>query len=272
MPEQKIIYQRFMNILGLAESPPSLPALSALIHAHLSAIPFENISKLYYSSTLNQNQLPPLDQYLKGIEDLHFGGTCYSNNYYFFKLLEHLGYRVQLCGADMKNPHVHMVITVGLEDREYLVDVGYAAPFLHAIPLDLQEDHSVVSGRDRYVFKARDHKGCNRVLLYRDHKLKHGYTIRPGARRIEDFQQVIHNSFQADSTFLNSLLITKNISDRFCMLHNLEYTEAVGAEIKLQQNLHKNELAQKVEDVFKIPSGITAKILDRIELSGDAWR
>lgn len=271
MQQEKGIYNRYINLLGIEESPPTLFALSALVHAHLSAIPFENISKLYYASTSKRNQLPSLAQYLKGIEDFHFGGTCYANNYHFFKLLQFMGYQAQLCAADMKKPHVHMVIKVRLEDREYLVDVGYAAPFLHAIPLYLKKDHVVVCGWNRYVIKPRDHRGCNTVLMYQGHKRKHGYTIKPEARTIEDFQPVIHNSFRADANFLNLVLITKHISGRFCTLHNLEYTEAIGTEIISKQILQANELAKKVEAVFKIPANMTSRSIGGIKLSADAW-
>jgi arylamine N-acetyltransferase len=271
MQQEKVLYQRFINILGVKRRPPSLPALTELIKAHLSVIPFENISKLFYKATLNQDNLPSFDQYLTGIGEFRFGGTCYSNNYYFFKLLGYLGYRVQLRSADMKNPGVHMVIVAALEGKEYLVDVGYAAPFIQAIPLFLKEDHFINSGRDRYVVKPRDPEGCTTVQMYRDEKYKHGYLINPESRKLEDFQQVIRNSFQPDATFFNSILITKNVSGRYCTLHNQEYTEATGSEISLQQILQINALATQVEDIFKIPAYISSKVLDGMEFSGDAW-
>jgi arylamine N-acetyltransferase len=271
MQPEKGLYQRFINNLGLIRCSPSLSALSAVITAHLSSIPFENISKLHYRTTMNQEQLPSLDQYLSGIEEFHFGGTCYSNNYYFYKLLVYLGYQVQLCSADMKEPDVHLVIKVMLEEKEYLVDVGYAAPFIQPIPLFLKEDYEIVSGRNRYVVEPRDHAGCTRILMYRNEKPKHGYTVKPEARNFADFQQVILKSFQADANFLNSILITKYMAGRFCTLHNLEYSEATGSKRTLHQILHTDELANKVEEVFAIPAAITRKVLDGLELSGDAW-
>jgi arylamine N-acetyltransferase len=271
MQPEKGLYQRFINNLGLKRCSTSPAALSALIKAHLSVIPFENISKLYYRSTLKQEHLPSLDQYLSGIEQFHFGGTCYSSNYYFYKLLEYMGYQVQLCSADMKDPDVHMVTKVTLEQKEFLVDVGYAAPFLHPIPLFLKEDQVIVSGRNRYVVKPRDYAGCTRILMYRNEKPKHGYTVKPEARNFADFRQVILNSFQADANFLNSILITKYVAGRFCTLHNLEYSEATGSKTTLHQILQTGEMAKKVEEVFKIPASITSQILDGLEWTGDAW-
>ena len=72
--------------------------------------------------------MPGLDQFLADIENYHFGGTCYTNNYFLKLLLSYLGYDVKLCGADMNRPDVHVVNIVRIEGREFIVDVEYAAP------------------------------------------------------------------------------------------------------------------------------------------------
>ena len=271
MQPEKGLYQRFINILGLKSRLPSMEALSELLVSHFSVIPFENVSKLFYKATLNQDQLPSFEQYLTGIERFNFGGTCYSNNYYLFKLLAYLGYQVQLNSADMKKPGVHMVIRVSLGNRDYLVDVGYAAPFIQPVPLYLKEDFSLVSGRNHYLFKPMDALGRTKLLMLRNGTVKHGYSINPEARNIGDFEQVIPESFRPDSTFFNSLLVTKYISGHFSTLHNLEYSEAKGAESKIfpLQDLH--ELSRFMELKFRIPSEITCKVLPELDLSGDAW-
>jgi hypothetical protein len=72
-------------------------------------------------------RIPDATEYLDDIELNGLGGTCYSNNYYLYLLLEALGYDVALCGADMSPGRAH---------REYrevawaqcVVDGGYA-PF-----------------------------------------------------------------------------------------------------------------------------------------------
>lgn len=266
-----MLYERFINILGVNIRSPSLPALSELVAAHLSAIPFENISKLYYKKHFNQGQLPSLGQYLDGIETFNFGGTCYSNNYYFFRLLGFLGYQVELRSADMKNPGVHMVVRVNLEGKEYLVDVGYAAPFIRPIPLHSREDITVINGRDKYIFKPSDKSGSTLLLMFRDGSCKHGYTVRPETRNIEDFKQVISESFRPDSTFFRSLLIAKLISGRFCTLHNMEYIEARAEETKIHPIGNLGELITCIEDTFQIPAAITNQLLPVLDLTGDAW-
>jgi hypothetical protein len=107
--------------------------------------------------------------------------------------------------------------------------------------------------------------------MFRNGAYKHGYAVRPGTRTIEDFQQVISSSFQPEATFLNSLLITKFISGRFCILHNLEYTESSGTGKSIHQSLQVKELTKKVEEKFKIPESITSQVIADLDFSRDAW-
>jgi len=90
-PLPKEVAARYLAILGVARREPSLEALRELLAAHLTRIPFENISKLYYRKRLGLVNLPGIQLYLEGIDKYHFGGTCYSNNYHFHLLLRSLG-------------------------------------------------------------------------------------------------------------------------------------------------------------------------------------
>jgi len=101
--------------LGLTRRDPSLEAFRELLTGHLTKIPFENISKLYYRKRLGLVSLPDIRLYLDGIEKYYFGGTCYSNNYHFHLLLRSLGYEAKLRAADMRTPEVHVLnmITTG---------------------------------------------------------------------------------------------------------------------------------------------------------------
>jgi len=106
------LLRQYLSLLGVSRRPPSFHALRELVAAHVTRIPFENISKLHYHRHLGLHELPPLPLYLEGIERYHFGGTCYPNNFYLYSLLASLDYEVKLCGADMTNPDVHIVIMV----------------------------------------------------------------------------------------------------------------------------------------------------------------
>ncbi len=134
------LLERYLRLLGVPRRTPSLEGLRELVQAQLCRVPFENVSKLYYKKHLGLASLPSLELFLDGIERFNFGRTCYSNNYYFYQLLANLGYQANLCGVDMSNPDVHLVSMAELDQRQYLVDVGYAAPFAVPLPRDAEMD------------------------------------------------------------------------------------------------------------------------------------
>ncbi|MCP4713050.1 MAG: arylamine N-acetyltransferase, partial [Planctomycetes bacterium] len=157
------LFERYLHLLGISRRQPTREALFELTAAQMMRVPFENVSKLYNIKTFGIRALPGLERYLNGIDKYNFGGTCYTNNYYFYLLLAHLGYEIRLCGADMNNPDVHLTSMVRVEQREYLIDTGYAAPFLEPLPRDIDHDYEVALGRDRYVLRPQDNRGYSRL-------------------------------------------------------------------------------------------------------------
>jgi arylamine N-acetyltransferase len=269
LPEE--VVDRYLAILGVARREPSLAALRELVAAHLTRIPFENISKLYYRKRLGLVNLPPIRLYLDGIDKYHFGGTCYSNNYYFHLLLRSLGYEAKLCAADMKTPQVHALNLIKIEGREYLVDTGYAAPLLEPIPRDLAVDYETRLGRDRYVLKPQDANGCSRLELYRDGVLRHGYLAKPEPRKIEDFSKVIAASFAADATFLNSVLLVRFYPGRSVLIHNLTLVESEGDRSTVHELAYRDELIAAIEQRFGIARKIVREAVGQLGNLQDAW-
>jgi N-hydroxyarylamine O-acetyltransferase len=270
-PIQPDLLEHYLSILGVPKRKPNVDALCELVQAHLVRIPFENISKLYYRKHNDLRGLPGLELFLNGIDRFDFGGTCYTNNYYLYQLLANLGYQAMLCGADMSNPDVHMVSIVTVEKREYLVDVGYAAPFLTPLPRDLATDHVIVLGRDRYVLKPQDVRGCSRMELYRDGNLKHGYLAKPVPRQIRDFEQVIAASYREEATFMNALLLARFYPDRSVLIDNLTVIESRGAVSRIKTLAGLDELVQAAHKYFSIPLEFIIDTLNDLGQLRDAW-
>lgn len=264
------LIERYLRLLGLTRKKPGFEALSELVFAHLTRVPFENISKLYRWKQNGQVTLPTLQQFLEGVEHCNFGGTCYCNNFHFYTLLKNLQYEVKLCAADMATPDVHMTSIVRVGGHDYLVDTGYAAPFLAPIPLDLERDYVLELGRDRYVLRPRDELGQSRLELYREGILKHGYLVKPKPRTIEDFQPVIADSFKPGATFLNSILLTRFWRDRSLVIHNFTLIESHGREWTTR-SLHREEMVAEIYEKFGMPSEIVSVAIDGLRDLQDAW-
>jgi len=268
---QAELLRRYLGLLGIRQRKPSLAAFHELVQAHMCRVPYENISKLYYRKHLGQRTMQGLELFLDGIEQHNFGGTCYANNYYFYLLLANLGYRVTLCGSDMSIPDVHLVSIIDLEKRQYMVDMGYAAPFLAPLPLDLETDHVVELGNDRYVLKPQDAAGRSRLEFYRNDKLKHGYVVNPAPRQIADFEQVIADSYLNESTFINAILLARFYPGRSVVIHNLSVRESRGNESNVRALADRNELVEVVAEHFRIDPRFTNDAVKELGQLEDVW-
>jgi arylamine N-acetyltransferase len=264
-------FTRYLRILGVDRRAPSLEALTELTRAHLTGVPFENVSKLYRYRRSGLRGIPDVSEYLDDIERNHLGGTCYTNNYFLYLLLDALGYEVALCGADMSNPDVHLASIVKLDGREYIVDAGYGAPFLAPIPRDLERDHEVLLGSERYVLRPRDAEGRSRLEQHRDGKPSHGYTLKPAPRRIEEFAGVIENSFAPAATFMNALAVVRFWPGRSLALHNQTLIESEGLRARKERIASPADLPRVIEERFSIPQAITRVAMEGLRLTEDPW-
>lgn len=255
----------YLSVLGVGPASPSGAALGELVRAHLTRVPFENISKLHYRERIGLTEIPPVDLFLEGIERWHFGGTCYANNYHFCRLLQALGYEAALCGAAMSSgADVHAAITVAIEGRAWLVDGGYAAPFLRPMPRDSREDVEVKLGRDRYVLRPQDELGRSRVDMYRDGTLRHGYLLNPSPRPVEHFRDVILSSFRPSATFMNAVLLVRFTDSRSVTIDNLSLIRSSDDEVVNEIFSDRDRLVEGIEREFGIPSAIVGDVIARL--------
>ncbi len=265
------LFDRYLALLGLRRRKPGLGALREIVRAHVTRIPFENISKVLHKAHLGLRNLPDLALYLEGIERFRFGGTCYANNFHLHELLAELGYRVRLCGADMTQPDVHLVNVVTVDERDFLVDAGYAAPFLDPMPLDLVTDQVIALGRERYGLKPRDAQGRSRMELYRDGILTHAYVVKPEPRGIGEFARPIAESFGNDATFMRALLVARFSPGRSLVVHNLALIASRRTRWTTQHFSAPHDLARAVEERFGIPAPVTREAVDLLGELKDVW-
>ena len=263
--------EKFLKILKIQQRDPNLEALTQITNAYLTKIPFENISKIYYKKKYGLMNIPDFDLYLKGISLYNFGGTCYSNNFYMNELLDYLGYDVRLCGADMTNPDVHIVNVVNIDNRDYLVDVGYAAPFFDPIPLDLNREYKIAFGADEYVLLPRNSNGYSELKMLRNGSIKHGYRVKPQARSISEFEMVIKDSFRESATFLNAILLVRFGWQSSIRIHNFSLTESHLQRFKQIKIKNKKDLINNIFKYFAIPKEIIAESIGLITNYEDAW-
>ena len=262
-------YERYLKLIGVKQNTPNLELLQRIVRAHLIKIPFENISKLI-SKKEGMKSIPDLSNFLEGIEKYNFGGTCYTNNYYLYSLLKYLGYAIKLCGADMKNPDVHLLSIVKIENHEYIVDVGYAAPFYEPLPISLTNEHKVNFGNESYIVKPKDDLGRVRVEQHSDGKLQHWYTAKPESRSIKEFKKVIEDSYSDEATFMNAVRITKFLENGSLVLKNFDLTTIKGNKYSTTK-VALNDLPHIIQRNFSIPSIVAKDAIDQINEIRDIY-
>jgi N-hydroxyarylamine O-acetyltransferase len=267
--EDREFYIRYLNILGVVPQKPSFNSLSEILAAHIIHIPFENISKLYYKKKYNLLSLPSFNLYLEGIEKYNFGGTCYSNNYYLHCLLKFFDYDVKLCGAEMNKPDAHLVNIVKLNNKEYLVDAGNAAPFFNPVPLFLKENYEIVRGRELYVFEPQDKFGRTRMRYYRNGALKNSYVVNPEPKNIYDFHPSITDSFNSNALFMSSIYIASISKECTWKIHNFEMLKSDNTSTEKFILSGNKELTKKVHELSYIPSEIIEYVLGEIEFPAE---
>jgi len=264
--------RQYLAILGVEEAEPTFELLRRIVAAQLIRAPFENISKLYRYRSRGAATIPSLTDYLEGIERWSFGGTCYANNFHFYTLLRSLGFDIALCGADMREPDVHVVSIVRLQGRQFLVDVGYGGPFFEPLPRDLDCEHLIDFGRCRYVLHPQDAQGRSRLDMLRDDRHIHGYLAKPEPRTIDDFAKVIRDSYRPEASFMNAVVIERFARGRSVRIHNLTLTETEAEGGSRSTELgNVEELFDAVEHHCGIPDEVTRRAFEGLNLGADIY-
>lgn len=116
----------FARIAYRGPRTPTLATLNGIVHAHVQAIPFENLDVLLGVPI----RLEPEALEAKLVHARR-GGYCFEQNALLLHVLEQLGYRVQPLSArvrygrerDYTPARTHLLVRVELEES-WLVDVG----------------------------------------------------------------------------------------------------------------------------------------------------
>jgi len=159
---------------------------------------------------------------------------------------------------------------VKINGHEFIVDGGYAAPFLEPLPRDLKKDYVITTGNEKYTLKPKNDDGTSRLEQYYKRELKHWYTAKPQPRKIEEFRNVIKVSYADDAMFMNALLITRFFENSSVVLRNLQFTETFDGKSSTVKILFK-DVPEVVQEKFGMPANIVKKAISNIKELKDTW-
>ncbi|MGE8205308.1 arylamine N-acetyltransferase [Heyndrickxia sp. NPDC080065] len=147
MVDLEQLIEDYLRYLKIDIESPSLNYLQRLIQQHLSRIPYETFSKFHYYKE-KTNFVPALDVFVKNLIERGWGGTCYTLNINFSRLLSHLGFPVSL----VRVTPGHLAIMVTLEKRQFYVDVGYGSPIMKPVELEAKRRHVLHGFGEEIIF------------------------------------------------------------------------------------------------------------------------
>ena len=143
---------------------PTLDTLAGVLRAHMTAVPFENLDVL-----LGRGVRIDLDSIYAKVVVARRGGYCFEHGTLFQAALTQLGFapvahaaRVIMLRPREEAPLTHMVLTVSIDGRAFVLDPGFGghAPLV-PVPLDGDvardgsDGHRMVRRGDEWVLEAQ---------------------------------------------------------------------------------------------------------------------
>lgn len=165
--------------------------LRALHHAHMVAVPFENLD-------ISAGRKIVVDEgtILKKVVELRRGGFCYELNSAFAALLRAMGFQVTLLSARVaranggEGPEFdHLTLRVDLQEP-WLADVGFGDSFLEPLHLQAGSEQSDPAGIFRLV------EDGNRWYMQKkgadgNWTAQYSFSLQP--RQIQEFVEMCHH-------------------------------------------------------------------------------
>lgn len=172
----------------------TLETLNALQEAHLRTIPFENLD-IHYNKKIKLDINAIFDKIIQN----NRGGFCYELNGLFFQLLKDLGFEAKMISArvykegdsnDKNNygeEYDHLAIIVTLQNKEFLVDVGFGKFSLHPLPIESNQIHKDPLGE--FVFDKLNEEYF-RINEVKNDKVIPQYIFTKQSRNLEEFEKM----------------------------------------------------------------------------------
>lgn len=266
--------EEYLKLLGLTQELPTYAFLEKLCTAHLSTLPFENISKMIYFRDKQKNhfEIPSIETFIQNHHKYHFGGTCYTLNSSLYQLLDQLGFSCYL----IKLGKGHMGILVELDKEKVYVDCGASAPIFRPVYFERDPQNVSQFGEDKvHILPADPETGQYKYVRYIQGKQSGEdweFNVREKCT-MQDFQTIIEQSNEPKTTFMKLLRcqLWQLDKKRSVSLVDNQFSIRYADGTMTKSTLHS--LAE-IEDVIatefllpKLPVREAVEVLDRLDIN-----
>jgi N-hydroxyarylamine O-acetyltransferase len=219
---------------------PDAETLRRLQVAHLTAVPFENLS-IHAGEPVTLADGALFDKVVRRRR----GGFCYEVNGLFAALLRELGFDVQMLSAGVARPgggfgpdFDHMALMVTLEER-WLADVGFGDSFLE--PLRLDERGEQAQGAHAYKLVA---EGAHLLLTRREAggewTPQYRFTLQP--YQYSDYAEMCrHHQTSPESHFTRGRICSRATPEGRVTLSEMRLIETSAGGERRERTLNDEE-------------------------------
>lgn len=195
----------YLEYIEVPLKEASLEYLTELATAHLTHVPFENISTFLQFEAYHHNNYLVNDpeKFVQQLYTQNTGGTCYVLNSSFNELLKVLGFesRYTVLGGG----HLALLVKIPGSEEEVYVDVGNGSPFFEPVHLETDPENVSKFGNIEVMLRPQDEHGKYKYYRYANDKpMIWDFDIKE-SHDFESLQPLIKDYFQPNGLFTSSL-------------------------------------------------------------------
>ncbi len=259
--------ENYLKILGIQKEPPSVSFLSQIVKSHLAKIPYENISKIIRFQKHGPS-IPSLEEFLDGVKEKTYGGTCFAQNIYLNHILNSLGFTSELISILKDGVISHVSLRVRVDGSNYFVDVGLMSSF--AGPFRIHPSHTFTNdvGNQRFIFSPKSDLQNYNLQIWRAGKLIREFDPSPSAFSEQDLQIGIQKTFEPSAMFMNTLCVHRAYEKHSLGIWDRNFYHIKGTEQSVRQIQCYDELKLIFSDELDLPRYPLELILNLLQANG----
>lgn len=230
---------------------PNLTVLKNLQKSHLLNVPFENLD-IHYENPIELD----LTKIYHKIVLNNRGGFCYELNSLFYTLLQSIGYDTKMISGkvyDSKKDvfgkeYDHLALIVNLDEKNYLVDVGFGEFAMH--PLQISLDMIQKDPRGQYIVERFNEEYLLVSNLEGAIKNKK-YLFSEKKREFKDFAEICYyHQTDPNSHFTRKKLISMPTENGRITLRGNALKISEGKEVIRKEVFEKKEFGKHLKELF----------------------
>lgn len=242
------ILERLNLTDSILKENKNLKTLNLLISAFLQEIPYENLD--FFHKKIPSFHLSNI--YEKIVEN-NRGGICYENNTLFAYLLDELGFDVYMIFCKIKDTTYissdfpHLALIVKLNNKSYLVDVGFGQNVREA--LDTNNDKYISVYEDIEYYIKTNKNTFSLFSRYKDDKEKETYSFDLTKVSLRDYENIFDKVIKDVNTV--TLLVSKASKEGRITLND-SFLSIKTKDLKRKWEISSENKYEVLRDYFNI--------------------